>query len=88
MAKLLKLPLLYLVLLASAVQVLSYPLLGTLSEFLSISASQYVYQIIAGFGCGINITLLVVMTPLTVEKRDNGKYCITHVPCSYLVFDA
>ncbi|KAL5041369.1 hypothetical protein BDW71DRAFT_217899 [Aspergillus fruticulosus] len=71
-AKLLKLPLLYLVLFASAVQVVSYALLGTLSESLSISASQYGYQIIAGFGCGINITLLVVMTPLTVEERDNA----------------
>ncbi|KAL3434227.1 hypothetical protein BDV09DRAFT_196024 [Aspergillus tetrazonus] len=45
---------------------------GTLSGSVSISASQYGYQIIAGFGCGINITLLVAMTPLTVENRDNA----------------
>ncbi|KAL4735695.1 major facilitator superfamily domain-containing protein [Aspergillus similis] len=67
-AKLVKLPLLYLVFFASAIQVVSYALLGTLSESPSISTSQYGYQILAGFGCGINITLLVLMTPF--RKRE------------------
>ncbi|KAL2831386.1 major facilitator superfamily domain-containing protein [Aspergillus cavernicola] len=70
--KILKVPLLYLVLLASVIQVISYVLLGTLSVSLSISASQYGYQILAGFGCGINITLLILIVPFTVEQRDNA----------------
>ncbi|KAL4860850.1 major facilitator superfamily domain-containing protein, partial [Aspergillus spectabilis] len=53
--KIFKVPLVYLVLFASVIQVISYVLLGTLSESLEISASQYGYQILGGFGCGINI---------------------------------
>ncbi|KAL4936753.1 hypothetical protein BDV06DRAFT_216420 [Aspergillus oleicola] len=70
--KMFKVPLLYLVIFASAIQVISYVLLGTLSESLEISASQYGYQILGGLGCGINISLLILMTPFTVEQRDNA----------------
>lgn len=71
--KALKLPLVYLVLAASIIQVIGYSLLSTLPESPAISASQYGYQIIAGFGCGINISLLILMTPFAVEGRDKGK---------------
>lgn len=73
LGKLLKVPLIYLVLSASLLQVASYVLLGTMSESLSIPAAQYGYQILAGFGCGVNLTLLILMTPFTIEKRDSGK---------------
>ncbi|GKZ36121.1 hypothetical protein AbraIFM66950_007028 [Aspergillus brasiliensis] len=71
-AKLFKIPLLYLVLFASLLQVVGYALLGTLPESLSIAAAQYGYQVLAGFGCGINITLLILIAPFTIEKRDNA----------------
>ncbi|KAE8163989.1 MFS general substrate transporter [Aspergillus tamarii] len=71
-AKALKIPLVYLVLLASVIQVVGFALLSTLSASLTITAAQYGYQIIAGFGCGINISLLILMTPFTVEERDKA----------------
>lgn len=69
-----KIPLVYLVLLASIIQVVGFALLSTLSASLTITAAQYGYQIIAGFGCGINISLLILMTPFTVEERDKGEF--------------
>ncbi|RAH65665.1 MFS general substrate transporter [Aspergillus aculeatinus CBS 121060] len=72
LGKLLKVPLIYLVLSASLLQVVSYVLLGTMPESLSIPAAQYGYQILAGFGCGVNLTLLILMTPFTIEKRDSA----------------
>ncbi|KAL4887206.1 hypothetical protein BJY04DRAFT_212255 [Aspergillus karnatakaensis] len=47
-------------------------LLGTLSESLEISRSQYGYQVLGGFGCGINISLLILMTVFVVEQKDNA----------------
>ncbi|GKZ24445.1 hypothetical protein AbraIFM66951_010463 [Aspergillus brasiliensis] len=70
--KVFKVPLLYLVIFASLLQVVAYVLLGTLPDSLSITAAQYGYQVLAGFGCGINITLLILMTPFTIERRDNA----------------
>lgn len=67
-----KLPLVYFVLVASLIQVVAHALLGTLSESVHIFAAQYGYQVLAGFGCGINITLLTLMAPFTVEGRDKG----------------
>ncbi|KAK1148133.1 hypothetical protein N8T08_010772 [Aspergillus melleus] len=72
LAKIFKLPLVYLVLVASLIQVVAYALLGTLSESVHMAAAQYGYQVLAGFGCGINITLLILMTPFTVEERDKA----------------
>ncbi|RAH48304.1 MFS general substrate transporter [Aspergillus brunneoviolaceus CBS 621.78] len=65
-------PLIYLVLSASLLQVVSYVLLGAMPESLSIPAAQYGYQILAGFGCGVNLTLLILMTPFIIEKRDSA----------------
>ncbi|RAK79529.1 MFS general substrate transporter [Aspergillus fijiensis CBS 313.89] len=65
-------PLIYLVLSASVLQVVSYVLLGIMPESLSIPAAQYGYQILAGFGCGVNLTLLILMTPFIIEKRDSA----------------
>ncbi|KNG88688.1 hypothetical protein ANOM_003111 [Aspergillus nomiae NRRL 13137] len=67
-----KIPLVYLVLLASIIQVVGFALLSTLPASLTITAAQYGYQVIAGFGCGINLSLLILMTPFTVEERDKA----------------
>ncbi|GAB1210878.1 hypothetical protein APSETT445_009678 [Aspergillus pseudonomiae] len=74
-----KIPLVYLVLLASIIQVVGFALLSTLPVSLTINAAQYGYQIIAGFGCGISLSLLILMTPFTVEEQDKGKFA-THQP--------
>lgn len=72
--KIFKIPLVYLVLVASIIQVVGYALFTTLPTSTHIEAAQYGYQIISGFGCGINITLLSLMTPFAVEKRDQGTF--------------
>lgn len=64
-------PPIYLVLAASAIQVIGFALLSTLSVGATTSKSQYGYQAIAGFGTGINISTLILMTPHSVaDARD------------------
>lgn len=71
-AKVGKVPPIYLVVFASVIQVIGFALLSTLPTSQSIAPAQYGYEILAGFGCGINITLLILMTPFSVEERDKG----------------
>jgi hypothetical protein len=71
-AKVGRVPPLYLVLAAAVVQVVGFALLSTLPDGAPVLAAQYGYEIIAGFGCGVNITLLVLMTPFCVQERDKG----------------
>lgn len=72
-AKLGKVPPIYLVIFASIIQVVGFVLLSTLPISQAVTATQYGYEIIAGFGCGINIALLMLMTPFAVEERDRGE---------------
>ena len=72
-AKKAKVPALYLVIFAATLQIVGFALLSTLPESQSITARQYGYEWIAGFGCGINISLLVVMVPFAVQERDKCK---------------
>lgn len=72
--KVFKIPPVYFVMLASALQIVGYVLLSTLPETPAVAARQYGYQIIAGFGCGINITFGILMTPFLVESRDKGTW--------------
>ncbi|KAF3001622.1 hypothetical protein E8E14_007659 [Neopestalotiopsis sp. 37M] len=69
-AKVGKVPPIYLVIFAAVLQVIGFALLSTLPSSETVMAAQYGYQIIAGFGCGINITLLILMTPFCVQERD------------------
>jgi hypothetical protein len=70
----LKIPPIYLVIGASCLQTIGFSLLSTLPQSREEANSQYGYQIIAGFGVGINISTLFLMTPYSIkEKRDEGK---------------
>lgn len=69
----LKVPPIYLVLIASTLQVIGFTLLSTLPTSGGfLSHAQYGYEVIAGFGVGVNISTLMLMTPFSVEKRDQG----------------
>jgi Na+-driven multidrug efflux pump len=70
----LKAPAVWVVLCSAILQVVGFALLSTLPETSSIPARTYGYQIIAGFGCGMNISMLVLMVPFSVEFRDRGKF--------------
>ncbi|KAF2179434.1 MFS general substrate transporter [Zopfia rhizophila CBS 207.26] len=66
-------PPIYMVLIASILQVIGFSLLGTLStENASIRRSQYGFQVIAGFGSGANSALVQLLTPFSVEPRDKA----------------
>ena len=67
----------YMVVFASVIQVIGFALLSSLPASQSIAHAQYGYEILAGFGCGINITLLILMTPFCVEDRDKGTFLRT-----------
>ncbi len=69
----LKIPPIYLVIGASSLQVIGFALLSTLPATSDTLTAQYGYEAIAGFGCGVNISLLMLMTPFSIEKRDQGK---------------
>ncbi|KAJ2971514.1 hypothetical protein NUW58_g9397 [Xylaria curta] len=71
-AKMAKIPPIYLVLLAAILQVVGLALISTLPNTREVIPAQYGYEIIAGFGCGINITLLLLMAPFSVQERDKA----------------
>ncbi|TRX98985.1 hypothetical protein FHL15_000327 [Xylaria flabelliformis] len=67
-----KIPPVYLLILGSVLQVLGFALIGTLPSTLEIPSRIYGFQVIAGWGCGINFSLLFILIPLINEKRDNA----------------
>lgn len=72
-AKKARVPLIYIILFASSLQVIGFVLLSTLPTTTELVAAQTGYEIIAGFGCGINISLLVLIIPFAVKSSDKGE---------------
>ncbi|KAI0160161.1 putative multidrug resistance protein fnx1 [Xylariaceae sp. FL1272] len=52
--------------------VLGFALIGTLPSTLDIPSRIYGYQILAGWGCGINFSLLFILIPLVNKKNDTA----------------
>jgi hypothetical protein len=69
----LKVPVLYIVLLSGVLQTLGFGLLASMPTSAHIPARSYGFQVIAGFGCGMNISTLLLLVPFVVESRDKGK---------------
>ncbi|KAI1305648.1 putative multidrug resistance protein fnx1 [Xylaria venustula] len=67
-----KIPPVYLLILGSALQVLGFALIGTLPSTLEIPSRIYGFQVLAGWGCGINFSLLFLLIPFVNEKQDNA----------------
>ncbi|KAF2821463.1 MFS general substrate transporter [Ophiobolus disseminans] len=65
-----KIPPVYLVIFCSICQTVGFALLATVPITETILISQYGYQALAAFGCGANMTLLTIMTPYMVTKKD------------------
>lgn len=68
----LKVPAIYLVLCSALLQVVGFSLLASLPESSTIPRRIYGFQVIAGFGCGMNISNLILMVPFSVDFRDKG----------------
>ncbi|KAI0010006.1 major facilitator superfamily MFS-1 [Xylariaceae sp. FL0662B] len=67
-----KIPAIFILLAGSCVQVIGFALLGTLSVTLEIPARIYGFEIIAGFGCGMNFTPSFLVIPRAVESHDHA----------------
>ncbi|KAF2972342.1 hypothetical protein GQX73_g1251 [Xylaria multiplex] len=67
-----KVPPVYLLIFGSVLQVLGFALIATLPSTLEIPSQIYGFQVLAGFGCGINFSLLFIIIPLINEKRDSA----------------
>lgn len=65
-----KIPPIYLMPVGAIIQIIGFALLSTGSTGTSPDKAQYGYQAIAGFGVGMNLSILILMTPFTVESRD------------------
>jgi Na+/melibiose symporter-like transporter len=70
-------PVVYIVILSGILQTIGFALLATVPVSISVPARVYGFQVIAGFGCGINLYLLLLLVPFVVEYRDKGKYFST-----------
>lgn len=68
-----KVPPIFVILTGSILQVIGFALLGTLPATTDILPRTYGYEVIAGFGCGMNLVLLFVIIPQVVELRDQGR---------------
>jgi hypothetical protein len=66
-------PAVYIVIFASVLQMIGFALLSAVPVSTSIPARVYGFQVIAGFGCGINIYALLILVPFVIEPRDKGK---------------
>ncbi|KAI1180324.1 putative multidrug resistance protein fnx1 [Nemania sp. FL0916] len=68
-----KIPPIYLLIVGSVLQIIGFSLMGTIpTNTLDIPQQVYGYQILAGWGCGINFSLLFILIPFVNEKRDNA----------------
>jgi hypothetical protein len=68
-----KIPPIWIILTGAGLQVIGFALLGTLPITTNLTPSTYGFEIIAGFGCGMNLALLFTIVPQVTEKRDRGK---------------
>lgn len=65
-----KIPPIYLMPVGAIIQIIGFALLSTGSTGTSPDKAQYGYQAIAGFGVGMNLSILILMTPFAAENRD------------------
>ncbi|KAH7385161.1 major facilitator superfamily domain-containing protein [Phaeosphaeria sp. MPI-PUGE-AT-0046c] len=65
-------PVVYVVIVLGVLQTIGFALLATLPYSASVPARTYGYQIIAGFGCGINSSTLLLLVPFVVNPRDKA----------------
>ncbi|PVI01613.1 MFS general substrate transporter [Periconia macrospinosa] len=64
-----KVPVIFVLFISAALQILGFSLLATLPDTMNVPARMYGFQIIAGFGCGITISLPAVVMPFIVDAK-------------------
>lgn len=65
---------LYVLIAGGCLQVIGVGLFSSLdSNDLGIPSAQYGYQVIMGFGFGLGLSTILLMTPMIVQPKDLGK---------------
>lgn len=67
-----KLPIVYVILIGTILQTIGFALLASLLKSTHVIDGTYGFQFIAGFGCGMNISTLILAVPFVVENRDKA----------------
>jgi len=67
-----KIPSIYLILLGSALQVVGFALLSTLSASTHVENAVYGYLVICGLGCGMTFIMAYISIPFAVDERDKA----------------
>lgn len=70
----------HLLLCGTALQVIGFALLGTMNPVLEVPARLYGFQILSGWGCGMNFMLLFVLIPFVNKKEHHCKSDVTRAP--------
>lgn len=73
MAKRLKIPAINIVLVSGVLQIIGFTLLASLPESSNIPTRMYGFQLIAGFGWGINISTTLLIVLFVVKTIDKGR---------------
>ncbi|KAH9905927.1 putative multidrug resistance protein fnx1 [Xylariomycetidae sp. FL2044] len=68
----LKIPIVYIFIAGACLQIVGFALLGTLPTTTTIPARIYGFQVIAGWGCGMNFSLLLVAIPFVTPRADHA----------------
>ena len=76
-ARKLKMSAIYVVLCSATLQILGFSLLASLPESTDLPTRIYNFEVIAGLGCGINISTLLLLIPFCVESRDKGTWLMS-----------
>ncbi|KAI4861555.1 putative efflux pump antibiotic resistance protein [Hypoxylon rubiginosum] len=67
-----KVPLIYIFIIGSCFQITGFAFLSTLPSTLYIPTRMYGFEILAGWGCGMQFSLLSIAIPIVNESRDRA----------------
>ncbi|THV52412.1 hypothetical protein BGAL_0080g00350 [Botrytis galanthina] len=74
-----KVPPIFLIIIGSSLQVVGFALLSTLTVSEVTPVSQYGFQVIAGFGVGINLSTLLLITPYSISEPADKAVAVSSI---------
>ncbi|KAF7921517.1 uncharacterized protein EAE97_011306 [Botrytis byssoidea] len=74
-----KVPPIFLIIIGSGLQIVGFALLSTLTVSEVTPVSQYGFQVIAGFGVGINLSTLLLITPYSIPEPADKAVAVSSI---------
>ncbi|KAM0149208.1 hypothetical protein ACHAPG_009552 [Botrytis cinerea] len=74
-----KVPPIFFIMIGSGLQVVGFALLSTLTISEVVPVSQYGFQVIAGFGVGINLSTLLLITPYSISEPADKAVAVSSI---------